>query len=256
MILSWSRYQYLGIFTDERQDALFQGHIEAFQFFDGIPVRILYDNQSPVVAGRIGKKAFLQPRFERFAGHYGFKPKICIPGYPQQKGRVERPFRYLETSFFPGRVFASLEDAANQLRAWMRDEQDETGNCRIHGTTQRRPVDMFQEERKVLIRLPETDFLPTRIQERMVGKDCLISVMGNRYSVPPAVVGKKVTVVMTPRQLCVHNENREQIAVHDIAHGKGRMVINDAHYESLRKERSKVSWSGKFRQCIKVDLPV
>lgn len=121
----------------------------------------------------------------------------------------------------------------------MSDEQDETGNYRIHGTTRKRPVDMWQEERHILIELPKTDFLPTRIEERLVGRDCLISVMGNRYSVPPVMVGKNVTVVLTPRQVCIHNDKREQIAVHDIAHGKGKMVINDAHYESLRKERKK-----------------
>ena len=92
MILSYSRYQYLEAFADEGQDALFQGHVEAFRYFRGIPAKILYDNQSPVAACRIGGKALLNPRFEAFARHNGFKPVVGEPYRKERRGRVERPF--------------------------------------------------------------------------------------------------------------------------------------------------------------------
>ncbi len=241
MLLSYSRYQYLEAFLDEKQDTLFQGHVEAFRAFDGCPAEIVYDNQTPVIACRIKENVILHPRFEKFAAHYGFRPRICIPYDKERKGRVERPFGYLDTSFFPGREFSSLEDLRAQLRHWLSDETAATGNCRIHGTTRKRPVDLWREERDLLIRLPEVDFLPTRIEERLVAKDCLISVMGNSYTVPPAYVGKTVTVIISPRGVTVANARGEKIAAHDIPEGKGKMVIDEAHYDEIRRSRKKLS---------------
>jgi len=241
MILSYSRYLYMEAFLDEKQDTLFQGHIEAFRFFEGIPSKILYDNQTPVVSCRVGKDVILNPRFEKFAAHYGFQPKICLPYNPERKGRVERPFGYLASSFFPGKEFASLEDLRDKLRIWLMDEVQATGNFRIHGTTRKRPVDQWEEEKGLLIQLPQTDFLPTRVEERIVAKDCMISVLGNFFTVPPSYVGKKVTVILSPRGITVCNQRREKIAAHRIPEGKGKMVIDEAHYAEIRRRKKKLS---------------
>lgn len=240
MILSYSRYQYLEAFGDEKQDTLFAGHLEAFEMFEGLPACILYDNQSPVVTGRLASGlALLHSRFEAFAAHYGFRPKICLPGDKERKGRVERPFYYFETNFLPLRQFSSLKDVRHQIRAWLDGEADPpTGNYRIHGTTRRRPVDMwYQEERQLLIPLPATHFMPTRIEQRLVAKDCLISVLGNSFTVPPAYVGRQVTVLTSPKAIKVYNPNGQVIASHDIPAGKGNMVIDPAHYAQIKRCR-------------------
>lgn len=241
MILSYSRYLYMEAFLDEKQDTLFQGHIEAFRFFEGIPSVILYDNQTPVVSCRVGKDVILHPRFEKFATHYAFRPKICLPYDPERKGRVERPFGYLASSFFPGKTFSSLEDLREKLRAWLMDEVLATGNYRIHGTTKKRPVDLWEEEKSLLIRLPETDLLPTRVEERIVAKDCMISVLGNFFTVPPKYVGKKVTVILSPRGITVCNLRGEKIAAHKIPEGKGKQVIDEAHYAEIRRGKKTLS---------------
>jgi len=238
LILSYSRYQYLEAFEDEKQDTLFQGHVEAFQSFEGIPATILYDNQSPVVTGRLPSGVpLLHPRFEAFARHYGFQPKICLPGNPERKGRVERPFGYFETSFLPLRSFSSLKDLRFQIRAWLDGEGPQpTGNFRLHRTTQRRPVDMWaQEERLLLIALPPTPFLPTRVETRLVGKDCLISVLGNAFTVPPDYVGREVTVLLSPKGFKVLSNRGDVIAAHEFPGGKGRLVIDPAHYAQIKR---------------------
>jgi len=247
MILSYSRYQYMEAYLDEKQDTLFAGHVEAFEQFQGVPAVILYDNQSPVVTGRLPSgMALLHSRFEGFAGHYGFEPKICLPGDKERKGRVERPFGYFETNFLPLQQFSSLKDLRRKLRFWLDGEEGEpTGNYRVHGTTRRRPVDMwYEEERELLIPLPPTHFLPTRVEQRLVGKDCLISVLGNSFTVPPAYVGRHVTVLTSPKAIKVYNPNGELIAAHEIPAGKGGMVIDPAHYAQIRRCRRYVPARG------------
>ena len=237
-ILSYSRFQYMEAFEDEKQDTLFQGHVEAFEAFQGVPAVILYDNQSPVVSGRLPSGLpLIHPRFETFARHYGFQPKICLPGNPERKGRVERPFGYFETNFLPLRAFGSLKDLRRQLRAWLDGEDSEpSGNFRLHGTTRRRPVDMWaEEERTLLIPLPPTPFLPTRVETRLVAKDCLISVLGNSFTVPPIYVGKEVTVLLSPKAIKVYNRRGDVIAAHEIPAGKGRMIVDPAHYAQIKR---------------------
>ena len=48
-------------------------------------------------------------RFLAFATYYGFRPVACRPRRPQTKGKIERPFWYLETNLLNGRTFSTLE---------------------------------------------------------------------------------------------------------------------------------------------------
>ena len=44
---------------------------------------------------------------------------ICKPADPEAKGIIERFHEYLETSFLPGRTFASPADFNVQLAGWL-----------------------------------------------------------------------------------------------------------------------------------------
>jgi len=82
-------------------------------------------------------------RFLAFAMHYGFRPVACRPRRPQTKGKVERPFDYVEKSLLAGREFRSLEHL-NEVTQWWLAER---ANIRTHATTGERPIDRHAEER-------------------------------------------------------------------------------------------------------------
>jgi transposase len=82
-------------------------------------------------------------RFLAFATHYGYRPKACLPRRAQTKGKVDRPFHYVETNLLNGRTFRSLEHL-NEVTAWWLAE---VADVRIHRETQRRPLDAHVEER-------------------------------------------------------------------------------------------------------------
>ena len=50
------------------------------------------------------------------ARHYGFQPRACKPYRAKTKGKVERPFRYIQEDFFLGGAFRNLDDLNAQLR--------------------------------------------------------------------------------------------------------------------------------------------
>jgi hypothetical protein len=74
-----------------------------------------------------------------FCGFYGIKPTRSIPGHPWSKGKVEKPFDYLENHFIIGNEFRNFADLRDKLKVF----QDET-NLLLHGTTKEIPKVMFE----------------------------------------------------------------------------------------------------------------
>lgn len=89
-------------------------------------------------------------RFLAFATHYGFRPWACRPRRAQTKGKVERPFQFVESSLLNGRSFRSLEHL-NEVTAWWLEH---VADVRVHRETKCRPLDRHAEERVHLVPLP------------------------------------------------------------------------------------------------------
>ena len=75
----------------------------AFEWFGGVPRRVLYDNLKTVVLERRGDAIRFHPTLLGFAGHYRYEPRPVAVARGNEKGRVERTIRYLRTSFWPAR---------------------------------------------------------------------------------------------------------------------------------------------------------
>ena len=241
--LAWSRYQFLMAFMDERLDSLLYGHVAAFKYFAGVPWKIMYDRQACITPGDVDGVPIINDKFQGFVDHYGFAVEICAPGHKERKGKIERIFLYFETGFLPRRTFESVEDFNTQLRAWLDglDEPDE-GNLRVHGTTQEVPYERWLEERQYLLELPRTDHLPRRVETRRVNHDCTISVLNSLYTVPARLVEKgtrEIWVSIGCDDLLVYDKSGNLVAEHKLSEDKGKLVIDESHYEELRRRKTK-----------------
>ena len=187
MVLSFSGLLYLQFFPSQTMEHFMTGHLRAFHSFQGVPKKIRYDNLSSVVLGRIGSAIQFNPRFLAFAAHYLFDPSPCNVKSPHEKGRVERIIRYVKNNFLAGRTFLSLTDLNLQATAW----RDDVANGRIHGTTGKRPIDLFgQQEKSLLTPLPKIDY-DTRLTLAVKStSQSLIKFETNRYSIPFAYASR------------------------------------------------------------------
>src|SRR5439155_1069255 len=86
---------------------------------------------------------------------------------PQTKGKVERPFQYVETNLLNGRTFTSLEHLNEMAMCWLA----ETADVRVHRETKRRPIDLFAEEKPHLLGLPAQPYDTARVFYRTVDAD-------------------------------------------------------------------------------------
>ena len=115
-MLGYSRRQYLRFVEAQDFATTLREHVRAFEHLGGVAATCLYDNMKVVVSGYDGDEPLYNPRFLAFATHYGFRPVACRPRRPQTKGKVERPFDYVETNLLNGRTFRTL-DHLNEVTA-------------------------------------------------------------------------------------------------------------------------------------------
>lgn len=232
-ILSYSRRKYFYASLDMSQGSVFEALEEAFQYFGGVTKKVLMDNGRQMVDNAHPERFAWNERFLTFAGYYRFEPKACRVRRPQTKGKVEKPFYHLEQHFINGNEFRNFEGFVKRL-----DEYREEVNNSVHSTTQQIPNNLYEEEKARLTQLPENRYVGTMEELRKANWDCLISVDGNRYSVPYIFAGKRVWIRKSQgRILKVCSQKGEEVARHELSKKKGEIIINEQHYEGLRQRR-------------------
>ena len=211
-VLSYSRRQYLRFVESQDFTTTIREHVRAFEYFQGLAATCLYDNMKVVVTSYDGDQPIYNTRFLAFATHYGFQPWACRPHRPQTKGKVERPFQYVETNLLNGRTFTSLEHLNEMAMRWLA----ETADVRIHRETKRRPIDLFEEEKPHLLALPAQPYDTARVLYRTVDPDGHIAYLQNFYSVPWQRIGELLPVRVTENELIVYGPDVKEIARHEL----------------------------------------
>lgn len=232
LILGYSRALFAWFVERCTLESFMDGHIKAFAFFGGVPKEILYDNMKHVVISRRGTRVNFNHEFVHFAAHYGFTPIACQPYSPWVKGKVERPIDFIRERFWRGYHFESLDAANRDLRKWL----EMIANQRIHSTHRQPIIDRWQQE-KVLLTPPPNRAYDTAIKVyRKVYKDCQVAYNGNRYIVPPEVVGKRILLKIKDGVIRFFHDD-ELLATYNEPDGKHQLIGDRRFYEQLKREQ-------------------
>ena len=156
-----------------------------------VPRALVWDGEGAIGRWRAGKPELTGgvpgvPRHARAPGWWS-----ASPADPEAKGLVERANGYLETSFLPGRRFASPADFNAQLAEWPR-----RSNGRVRRALGCAPADRIAADRA-------GDAGACRRWPRRPGggprpgcrRDHYVRLDSNDYSVHPAVIGRRMEVV-------------------------------------------------------------
>lgn len=246
MVLSFSRMLYVEFTSSMKLAALIQCHLNAFEFFAGWTLEILYDNMKQI---RLSPTE-LNPQFLDFAHHYGLAVKTHRVRRPRTKGKVERMVDYVRSNFLNGRSFADLADLNAQARHWL----NHTANVRIHSTTGQRPVDLWPQEKLIPL-----DSAP-RYQlcqwlSRKAGCDGFVRFEKSRYSLPPDYAGQTVQIGQQEQKIIIRSQDMI-VAEHAPAPKPGSTIADPAHLAALWKlsvHQSKTpppSWRLTFDQQV------
>lgn len=234
MVLSYSRMLYLEFTLSQGLDAFLEAHQNAFEFFGGVPRKILYDNLKSVVLARVGRKISFNPGFLAYSGQYPFQAVLCNARKPNEKGKVENGIKYIRRNFLAGRFFRDYYDLKGQSYQW----RDDVANQRIHGTTRQRPIERFAEEKSCLQPLPARKprfFLALEVQS---SSQSLVRFDSNFYSVPIKYALNKLTLRANSREVHIFDTDK-LAAAHQRSFGKYQTIEKPEHFEGLLKLKKK-----------------
>lgn len=231
-IHGFSRYQILEISLSQTQPAVFEALENSIRESGGVCSRIQTDNAKAFIDNASVNNFRWNQRYLHFCGHYGFSPSRSLPAHPWSKGKVEKPFSYIENHFIAGAEFESFEDLQNKLKAFQKKL-----NQRLHSVTKALPEEMFENEKMSLLPLPEQRYIGTKEEVRKVTSDCLISFGGSRYSVPWMFAGKQVWIrISRGYMLEAYSQSNKLIATHKLSLKKSAVVIQQEHYRGNNSE--------------------
>jgi transposase len=225
MTLSFSRHMYAEVVANQKLETWLACHRRAFEFFGGVPSTLIIDNTKCAIV----KACFHDPQVQRSYGElaegYGFLISPCPPADPKKKGRVESGVKYVKNSFVPLRQFRCLVDANDQLKRWIM----ETAGNRIHGTTRQKPLTLFAETEKPLLRrLPDVAVQIATWAEHKLHGDCHIRFEYCYYSAPFRLIRQKLWVKATDTTVQLFF-NLELVAVHPRLRKPGSRSTIDEH---------------------------
>lgn len=243
MVLGHSRRIVARIVFDQKVETWLRLHTEAFAELGGVPEVVVPDNLKAAVvraAFGVGGATALNRSYRELARHYGFKVDPTPVRQPKKKGKVESAVRYLKRNGLAGLAGADVDTARAHLARWVA----EIANQRIHGTTQRRPADVFEvEEREALRRLPLVPFEPVVWHDAGVHQDAHVAFAGRLYSVPWRLIKQRVWVRATRHTVDIYADDR-RVATHE-RRGRSPRATRDEHLPPERaplRHRSRAFW--------------
>ena len=153
---------------------------EALMFWRHAAPQCIIDNTNLARLRGTGREAVMVPEMEAFAKQYGFHFVCHEKGHANRKAGEERSFWTVETNFFPGRRFQSLEDLNQHAWEWATVRLEQRPVAKSHLI----PAQAFEQERAALMALPAHLPPPYQVHERGTDQYGYAAFEGNYYWVP------------------------------------------------------------------------
>jgi transposase len=231
--LNYSKARFVMAFPFQKQEAFFEGHIQAFHFFGGVPKRIAYDNLKTAVYRILeGHNRKEQEAFKAFRSHYLFESYYCNVGQGHEKGGVESDVGYVQRNFCS--PIPQVADFA-ELNAHLRQACLDDLHRKVRG--QQAPVmDLWQAEKPLLLPLHGPDYRACSTHVAKVNPYSQVVFETNRYSVPTAFVSRQL--VLRAYSFRIEILSLEEIvATHPRCFERERDILDPLHYLSLLAQR-------------------
>jgi transposase len=232
MWLAFSTRGFHRAYVNEAQESFIDGHVRAFEHFEGVPGRVRYDNlRTAVTKIMSGRSRVENDRFVTLRSHYGFESFFCEPGIggAHEKGGVEGDIgRFRRNHLVPVPVFDSVEDLNAHIDECMRTDDTRFVIGRGEG-----PGDivasLFRFEQGALWQLPTERFAAVVRLTARVDTKSRVCVRQCFYSVPVRYAGQRVDVELGAETVTVRAAERV-VATHRRALHRGSEVLELDHY--------------------------
>jgi transposase len=220
---------FVAAFPAETTEAFLEGHVRAFEYFGGVPTRILYDNTKIAVAKILGGEERQRTRyFSELQSYYLFADKFGRPAKGNDKGKVEGLVGYARRNFMvPIPRASSWEELNLHLEADCRKRRER--RLRRHTET---IGERFERDRAALLPLPAVPYEACEKISARVSSLSLVRYRSNDYSVPTQYGHRQVWVKGYVHEVVIASGS-EVIARHERCYEREVVVFDPLHYLAL-----------------------
>lgn len=224
--LAYSRFMLGRMIPTKTTDDLLLGMWLLLSELGRVPRRLLWDNERG-----IGRGQHRSEGVPAFMGTLATKLVLLPPRDPESKGLVERRNGWFETSFMPGRDFASPADFNQQFTDWLA-----MANQRVVRTTKAKPVDRLEADKAAMLALPPVPPVTGWRNQVRLGRDYYVRIAGNDYSVDPTAIGRIVDAHADLDGVKVRLDAK-LVAEHPRVWARGVTITDTAHVETAARLR-------------------
>lgn len=249
MTLPFSDARFVACFPRETREFFLEGHLRAFEFFGGVPRRIIYDNLKAAVT-RIGpgKQRIPNAVFDRFCKHHLFEADFCNVRRGNEKGHVENGVGWARRNLFV---------PIPALTGWESLNRDLAERCRRIWSDRLRGHDRtiaerLDEERSHLLPIPLSPAVFGQVAQTTVSTLCLVRFDTNDYSVPCALAHHRVTVHADVGRVRIFFQG-QCVAEHTRCHGREQAIYDPLHYLPLVEHRPRTLDDGAPMRGLVLD---
>jgi len=229
--LCFSKIPFLTASPNQQQEALFEGHDKAFDFFGGVPRTVWYDRMSQAVKKALpGHRPEEQEAFIAFRSHYLFESCFCNPREAHEKGLVENLVGYARRNYM---VPVPEVNSFQELNGLLRQRCLAEAERRLRGETET-IGEMWEQEQ--LLSLPAHPYPCCRTVSVRPNRFSMVTFQTNRYSVP--VEGDANSLLLRAFVDRVEiTDGIRVVAVHERCYGREQDILDVFHYLPLLKQR-------------------
>jgi len=218
---------------NQTREALFEGLMQAFEFFGGVFQKLWFDNLTPAVKKVLqGRRRVEQRGFACFRAHYGFESEFCAPGKGNEKGGVEGAVKYSRHEILsPIPTLAGRPGLQTHCDAWMARELS-----RVMRARERTIGEQWLDEVPQLIALPGARFDASLPRTAKVTPRSWISLGTVFYSVPVEWVGHEVEVKLDAERVVIRGPGGQRVE-HMRSYVMHAAVLDVDHYLPLLRRK-------------------
>ena len=230
--LPYSDVLFVRAYERECTETFWDGHVQAFAFFGGVPWRISYDNTSIAVKKIMGRERKLTDGFLRLRSHYLFKAHFCQPARGNEKGVVEGVVGFARRNFMvPVPEITSLEQFNAALLEKCRADMER----KLRGQEDTKGA-LLKADQAAFRLLPAAPFESCRKRSTTASSLSLVRFDCNDYSVPVEFAHRPVVVkgFVDRVEIC---RQTETIAAHPRLWGKEDVSYDPLHYLALLERK-------------------
>jgi transposase len=232
MTLPYSDVFHVSAYPRECTESFQAGHVAAYAFFGGVPIRTSYDNSRIAVKKVVGSERELTDEFLRLESHFLFEHHFCRVARGNEKGHVESLVGYGRRNFLvPVPSFRSFAELNAHLEAACAVDMERSVRGKREGKAER-----LEADRAAMLAVPDDVFEIRRVAQGRANSLSLVRFDRNDYSVPTAHAHHEVTALggIDDVRFVV---GAEVVAVHPRCWTKEEILFNPLHYLALLERK-------------------